>query len=94
MCRGRPLRAIGGGPAQAEFTCTVADEWQGRGVGTALVDRLSARAQAIGIERFTVTILVGDEAARRLLRRVAVEVSEHRDGGVIGIMGEARGHTP
>jgi RimJ/RimL family protein N-acetyltransferase len=81
-------------PGQAEFTCTVADGWQGRGVGTALVERLAARAHAVGIERFTAAILVGDEAARRLLSRVAVEVSEHREGGVIGITGEGREQAP
>jgi RimJ/RimL family protein N-acetyltransferase len=81
-------------PAQADFTCTVADEWQRRGVGTALVERLAARAHAVGIERFNAVILVGDEAARRLLRRVAVEVGEHRAGGVIGITGEPREQEP
>jgi RimJ/RimL family protein N-acetyltransferase len=76
-------------PAQAEFTCTVADRWQGRGVGTALVERLAARARALGVKRFTVVALADDEAARRLVRRVARTVTEHREGGTIRISGSA-----
>lgn len=74
-------------PAEAEFTCTVADRWQGRGVGTALVERLAARARALGVERFAVVVLVDDEAARRLVRRVARDVTEHREGGTIRLSG-------
>jgi RimJ/RimL family protein N-acetyltransferase len=77
-------------PAQAEFICTVADRWQRRGVGTALVERLAARAHALGVERFTTVILVGNTPARRLLRRVAREVSEHREGGRVVITGGPR----
>jgi GNAT superfamily N-acetyltransferase len=77
-------------PAQAEFTCTVADRWQRRGVGTALVERLAQRARAAGIERFTTVILEGDEPARRLLRDTAREVSEHREAGTVEIVGVAR----
>ena len=77
-------------PARAEFACTVADLWQGRGVGTALVERLAARARASGIERFSALILVGNEPARRLLAHVADVVSEHREGGTIEITAESR----
>jgi RimJ/RimL family protein N-acetyltransferase len=81
-------------PSRAEFTCTVADRWQGRGVGTALVERLAARARAVGIDRFAAVMIVGDEPARRLLRRVGREVTEHREGGTVEIVGEARDPPP
>jgi RimJ/RimL family protein N-acetyltransferase len=74
-------------PAEAEFTCTVADAWQRRGVGTALVERLAARARALGVERFVAVMLVGNEPARRLVRRVGHEVAEHREGGEIEVRG-------
>jgi GNAT superfamily N-acetyltransferase len=74
-------------PAQAEFTCAVLDRWQHRGVGTALVERLAARARAVGIERFTVHILVGNQPARRLVAHVADVISEHRAGGTVEIVG-------
>ena len=81
-------------PSRAEFTCTVADRWQGRGVGTALVERLAARARKVGITRFAAVMIVGDEPARRLLRRVGREVTEHREGGTVEIVGEARDPPP
>ena len=76
-------------PAQAEFTCTVADTWQRRGVGTALVERLATRARDLGVERFVAVIIVGNDAARRLVHHVARDVTEHRDGGEIEITGVA-----
>jgi RimJ/RimL family protein N-acetyltransferase len=79
-------------PATAQCTCVVLDAWQHRGVGTVLVKRLAARARAVGIERFTAHVLVGNEAARRLISRVADVVAEHRDGGTIEIAARARPH--
>jgi RimJ/RimL family protein N-acetyltransferase len=78
-------------PAQAEFTCAVLDEWQRRGVGTALVERLATRARAVGIERFTALTVVGNEPARRLVAHVADVISEHRAGGTVAISGVSRG---
>jgi GNAT superfamily N-acetyltransferase len=80
-------------PARARVTCTVIDPWQGRGVGTALVERLAARARAAGIDRCTATILVGNQPARRLLEHVADETGAHRDAGMIEITAEARRTT-
>jgi len=86
----RYVRAVDD-PAQAEFTCAVLDGWQRRGVGTALVERLAARARAVGIERFTAVMVVGNEPARRLAARVADVINEHRAGGTVQISGVARG---
>ena len=77
-------------PAQAEFACTVADDWQRRGVGQRLVERLAARARALGVEHFVAVILVGNEPARRLVHHVGREVTEHRDGGEIEVTGVPR----
>jgi RimJ/RimL family protein N-acetyltransferase len=68
---------------QAEVAIVVADDWQGRGVGAVLLERLVRRARAIGIERFTARMLVGNEAARRLLARMGDVVGERRGGGTI-----------
>jgi RimJ/RimL family protein N-acetyltransferase len=81
-------------PARAQFTCTVVDRWQGRGVGTALIERLAGRAQAIGVKRFSTVILVGNEPARRLLLHVARDVTEHREGGKVEIIGVPRDASP
>jgi len=77
-------------PKQAEVTYVVTDAWQGRGVGSALLERLAARARAVGVERVTATTLIGNEAARRLLARVADPISEHRDGGIMEITARLR----
>lgn len=80
-------------PAQAEITCVVLDRWQHRGVGTALAERLAARARAVGIERFTALTIVGNEPARRLMAHVADSISEHRTGGIMEISGLSRRAT-
>jgi GNAT superfamily N-acetyltransferase len=70
-------------PTQAEITYVVADEWQRRGVGSALVDRLAARARAAGVERFIATSLAVDTHARQLLIRVAEPIAERDENGLI-----------
>jgi RimJ/RimL family protein N-acetyltransferase len=81
---------VPGDSTRAEVWCAVLDSWQRRGVGSALAERLAARARAAGIERCTALIVVGDEPARHLLLRVAEEVGEQRDGGTIDITATMR----
>jgi RimJ/RimL family protein N-acetyltransferase len=74
----------------AEVAITVADTWQGRGVGTALLDRLSARARAAGIDRITARMIVGNDAARRLIAHAADITSEQREPGSVLITARLR----
>jgi RimJ/RimL family protein N-acetyltransferase len=76
----------------AEVAIVVTDAWQGRGVGTALAERLAARARAVGVQRITARMLVGNEAARRLIARTAAIMSEQRRSGTIAL--EARLTSP
>ena len=51
----------------AEIALSVLETWQGRGVGKALLHRLSERARAQGIARFTALMLADNTPMRRLL---------------------------
>ena len=81
-------------PARAEVACTVVDPWQHRGVGSALAERLAARAGAAGIERCTALVVLGDQPARRLLAHVVDEIAVQRDGGILDITAQARRAAP
>ncbi len=78
----------------AHVTYVVADAWQGRGVGTALIERLARQARAAGVERLTALMLVGDGGARHLLAHVADETEEHRDSGMLEITARLRTTRP
>ena len=57
-------------PATAEVAFTVADAWQHRGVGTALLRALAETARANGVRRFTAEILAENDAMRALFGRL------------------------
>ncbi len=54
----------------AELAVTVIDEWQGKGLGTVLVEVLSARARAEGITTFSALMLARNEEMMDLLKRL------------------------
>jgi RimJ/RimL family protein N-acetyltransferase len=56
-------------PDQAEVAVTVADDWQGRGVGTALLEALAEVARANGVHRFVASVLADNLAMRRVFSR-------------------------
>jgi RimJ/RimL family protein N-acetyltransferase len=68
-------------PAAAEIAVTIADDWQGRGLGTELLARLSDRARAEGIRRFTAVIAADNVAAAGLLRGSGANLI-HRGSGI------------
>jgi len=58
-----------------EIAATVADEWQGRGLGGALVARLAERARAEGFRVLRASVLAANERSLRMLRRSGFSVS-------------------
>jgi RimJ/RimL family protein N-acetyltransferase len=56
-------------PGAAEIAVTIVDDWQGRGLGTELLARLSDRARQEGIHRFTALVAADNAAVAGLLRK-------------------------
>jgi RimJ/RimL family protein N-acetyltransferase len=54
-----------GDPRAADIAVTVADEWQGRGLGRRLLRALAAAARAAGVERFTLDVHAENRVALR-----------------------------
>ena len=67
-----------GEPGVVEIAATVADEWQGRGVGTALVTELAQRARSAGYARLRAAVLAENNGSIKMLRRAGFTA---RSGG-------------
>ncbi len=72
-------------PEIAEVAVTVADDWQRRGVGRALLDRLTYRARREGIRRFTALVLSENRPALGLLEDVG-ETRRRRSAGELELL--------
>lgn len=77
-----------GRPDTAEAAVTVIDEWQGRGVGTALLDLLAARARAEGVARFTALLFAENRDVLELLQGLGPIDVVDRQSGTIEIEAE------
>lgn len=71
-----------GDPGAAEIAVTIADDWQGRGLGTELLTWLSDRARQAGIGRFTATVSADNVAMTRLLWKMGAELTGRCRGTV------------
>jgi RimJ/RimL family protein N-acetyltransferase len=85
-------------PQAAEIAVTVIDDWQGRGLGTELVARLSERARSEGIRRFTALIGADNPAMAGLLRNVRADLVRRERGAlhyeiILGPAGRAQRRT-
>src|SRR5262245_22405277 len=61
--------------SSAAATVAVIDAWQGRGLGGALLKRLSRRAAADGIDTFTASLRIDDPSLRRSFERLGAVVT-------------------
>jgi GNAT superfamily N-acetyltransferase len=69
-------------PQAAEIALTVADDWQGRGLGTELLARLSYRGRQEGICRFTGVVSCDNVPMGMLLRSVGAVETDRSFGTV------------
>jgi GNAT superfamily N-acetyltransferase len=69
-------------PTSAEAAITVADEWQRRGVGRLLLERLSDRARAEGITHFSALVSGDNRGMQALIARLGypAHISQVREG--------------
>jgi RimJ/RimL family protein N-acetyltransferase len=67
-------------PGAAEVAIVVADNWQRRGVGSLLSERLAEEARRLGIERFTATMAADNKAAHRLMAKLTSHLEQRHAG--------------
>jgi RimJ/RimL family protein N-acetyltransferase/predicted CoA-binding protein len=72
-------------PRTAEAAFAVADELQGKGVGTRLLERLAARAAAAGIERFVAEVMPDNRAMLRVFEDAGFEIVRELTGGEVEV---------
>jgi acetate---CoA ligase (ADP-forming) len=65
----------------AEAAFVVADELQGRGIGTRLLERLAAEAASVGVERFVAEVLPENSLMLAVFRDAGFAVTRRDEGG-------------
>ncbi|AGA34552.1 Acetyl-CoA synthetase (ADP-forming) alpha and beta chains, putative [Thioalkalivibrio nitratireducens DSM 14787] len=69
-----------------EFAIVVADEWQGRGIGTHLMQSLMQAAKARGIDLMEGEVIAGNNTMLGLMRRLGFSIRPNRDDeGVVEV---------
>ena len=87
---GRPVIAGGARyvvlrPGSAEVAFAVVDEYQGRGVGTALMRHIAAIARGAGLRELVAEVLPENAAMLGVLRRAGVARSLRHEAGVVHV---------
>jgi acyl-CoA synthetase (NDP forming)/RimJ/RimL family protein N-acetyltransferase len=72
-------------PARAEVAFVVADAFQGRGIGTRMLERLAALAADQGIDRFVAEVLSENTAMLRVLAEAGFEAVRRLDGSTVEV---------
>jgi len=66
--------APSGEPGAAEFAIVVADEWQGLGIGNALLDHLFNVARDVGFSRIVALVLTANTGMLRFCRDIGFDI--------------------
>jgi RimJ/RimL family protein N-acetyltransferase len=75
-------------PATAEAAIVVGDALQGQGLGRELGRRLADDALALGVQRFSATLLGDNLAAQRLMASMTTRLQQRIDRGVREMVGD------
>lgn len=82
---------VGGGryvvvqPGAAEVAFSVIDEYQGRGIGAALMRHLAAIARGAGLHEFTAEVLPGNAPMLRVFEKSGFGLTKTREPGVVRV---------
>jgi acetate---CoA ligase (ADP-forming) len=69
----------------AEVAFAVADELQGHGVGTRLLEQLARRAHDVGIERFVAEVMADNSPMVRVFEDAGFDIERELDNGVLEV---------
>ena len=72
-------------PTLAEAAFAVADENQGRGIGTRLLEQLAERAALVGIERFLAEVLPDNRNMLGVFEAAGFELTRELEGGEVEV---------
>ena len=78
--------SAGAGAGHAEVAFTVADDMQGKGLGTILFARLAALARARGITVFEAEVLKNNERMLRVFERTGLPTATRDQGKILTIL--------
>lgn len=73
-------------PTTAEVAVAVADDWHRRGLATALLHDLAARAREEGVKRFSASVLADNAPAVKLFRHMGEAQGSAVDHGVVDLV--------
>jgi acyl-CoA synthetase (NDP forming)/GNAT superfamily N-acetyltransferase len=84
------IRAVGrfdriGSGEEAEVAFNVADELQGRGLGSVLLEHLAAAARERGVRRFVADVLPANARMLHVFRDAGYDITQTYDDGVISV---------
>ena len=72
-----------GGSASAEVAFNISDRFQGRGIGSVLLEHLAAIARELGIEKFTAEVLPQNRKMLMVFKDAGYEVTHRVEDGVV-----------
>ncbi|HEV7193444.1 MAG TPA: GNAT family N-acetyltransferase [Jatrophihabitantaceae bacterium] len=70
---------------EAEVAFVVADEHQGRGIGSVLLEHLAAAARESGVKRFQAIVLAENDAMINVFREAGYETTRHIEFGEVAL---------
>ncbi|MDQ6896768.1 MAG: GNAT family N-acetyltransferase [Actinomycetota bacterium] len=74
----------------AEVAFNISDHFQGRGIGSVLLEHLAAIAQELGVEKFTAEVLPQNRKMLNVFREAGYVVHHHFEDGVVAVSFDIR----